>query len=70
MAVAVAQHRIHWPTISSLWQLADSQDPLCAELADVHYSRRTPGSDRFVALGRVVVLRAEGRASLESDGDE
>lgn len=66
--MAVAQHRFHWPTISPLWQLADSQDPLCAELADGHYSRQTPGSKRFLACGRNIVLHHYGERGTATWG--
>lgn len=54
-----AQLALHWP-VSSLWSRAPREDSLCAELADGHYSRQTPGADGFVAAGQVVVLYHRG----------
>lgn len=56
----IAQLRIPWPTASELWTLADSQDPLCTELADGHYSRQTPGSARYMGPGQTLALHHRG----------
>lgn len=54
-----SQLAIHWP-VSSLWARAPREDSLCAELADGHYSRQTPGADGFLAAGQCVVLHHRG----------
>lgn len=39
------------------WLATNQCDPLCLKLADRHYSRQKPGSDRFMPPGRMLVLR-------------
>lgn len=46
--------------MTTRWALADPCHPDGRALADRHYSRRTPGSPRFVPPGRSVVLVRPG----------
>jgi hypothetical protein len=48
----------------SPWWRSTRADPVGAELADRHYSRRTPGAVQFAGPGRVVVLLAHAGDAL------
>lgn len=49
-----------------LWVRLDIEDPRARELADDHYSRRTPGADGFVGPGRRFLLGHFEREVLEA----
>jgi hypothetical protein len=44
-----------------LWTLSHSRDARARELADRHYSRKKPGSSRFVPPGRCFTLFFKGK---------
>ena len=62
--------RLYMPTLSEIrlkaqgWYLSSSIDPRARVLADRHYSRQKPGSRRFVAPGRCIVLLTDTSDAL------
>lgn len=46
--------------MTMFWTRVTKFDLECVELADGHYSRRTPGSSQFMPPGQTVVLHASG----------
>lgn len=54
--MARPQLAIHFPGPYDLWTVVQREDSLCAELADGHYSRQTPGADGYMPPGFCVAL--------------
>jgi hypothetical protein len=48
----------------SPWVRTIKFDPICAKLADGHYSRRTIGSPQFMPPGQTIVLRSVDDAAV------
>jgi hypothetical protein len=61
---AMALFDISVPSLLSYWNRVTKFDPLGAELADRHYSRRTIGSNQFMPPGQTIVLLGKEPAAV------